>query len=194
MDTRPYRMDLPADLKWIEVDYPAMIRHKEGVLQQKSPKCRLDRLSCDLSNSVERKQLLQRVAGNSRKVLVLTEGVVLYLSEEQVSALSDDLAAYPQYKYWLVEYMHQSVYPFLQQGARAEKLRNAPIIFVPPDWIGFFEHKGWKVKDIQYHGEEGARRNRWMPMPLFGRILARLAPSKVLARTGKMTGFMLLTR
>jgi methyltransferase (TIGR00027 family) len=194
MDTRPYRMKLAPGLKWVEADYPAVIEHKRVALEKEVPVCRLERIPCDLSNDAERSQLLARVAGMSHNVLVLTEGVVLYLSEEQVSALSADLLKYSQFRFWLVEYLHARVYPYLQRGARAEKLRNAPIIFMPADWIKFFSDRGWRVKEIQYHGEEGARQNRWMPMPLFGRILARLVPAKVLERTGRMTGFMLLER
>ena len=36
LDTRPYRMDLPSSLKWIEVDFPAMIDYKEKSLPAKS--------------------------------------------------------------------------------------------------------------------------------------------------------------
>src|SRR5262249_49320919 len=32
LDTRPYRMDLPASLRWVEVDLPDLIAHKEDVL------------------------------------------------------------------------------------------------------------------------------------------------------------------
>ena len=32
LDTRPYRMDLPPSLLWVEVDYPAMIDYKQSRL------------------------------------------------------------------------------------------------------------------------------------------------------------------
>src|SRR4051794_14538817 len=31
LDTRPYRMTLPQELRWIEVDYPSIIEHKEKI-------------------------------------------------------------------------------------------------------------------------------------------------------------------
>ena len=49
LDTRPYRMSLPASLKWIEVDYPHMIDFKEGMLQGEKPTCQLERVRLDLS-------------------------------------------------------------------------------------------------------------------------------------------------
>src|ERR1051325_106529 len=36
LDTRPYRMDLPSSLQWIEVDFPAMIDYKKEILAEKS--------------------------------------------------------------------------------------------------------------------------------------------------------------
>src|SRR5689334_5800467 len=38
LDTRPYRMDLPASLKWVEVDLPAMIEYKEEILAGEKPR------------------------------------------------------------------------------------------------------------------------------------------------------------
>src|SRR5262245_13834117 len=32
LDTRPYRMDLPATLRWVEVDLPETLEYKEGIL------------------------------------------------------------------------------------------------------------------------------------------------------------------
>jgi len=34
LDARPYRMDLPARLKWIEVDLPEILAYKEEVLER----------------------------------------------------------------------------------------------------------------------------------------------------------------
>ena len=32
LDSRPYRMDLPQSLRWIEIDYPTIIAYKENRL------------------------------------------------------------------------------------------------------------------------------------------------------------------
>src|SRR6516225_9007280 len=44
LDTRPYRMDLPRSLQWIEVDLPEILAHKETVLRKEKPKCGLERV------------------------------------------------------------------------------------------------------------------------------------------------------
>ena len=38
LDTRPYRMDLPSSLLWVEVDLPDLLDYKEGVLKSESPR------------------------------------------------------------------------------------------------------------------------------------------------------------
>ena len=50
LDTRPYRMELPPDLHWIEVDYPNIIAHKTEVLKNDEPVCRLTRVAMDLAD------------------------------------------------------------------------------------------------------------------------------------------------
>ena len=45
LDTRPYRMALPASLKWVEVDLPDILRYKEEILQNEKPRCQLERVA-----------------------------------------------------------------------------------------------------------------------------------------------------
>ena len=50
LDARPYRMELPPTLQWVEVDLPEIISYKQEVLANVQPKCRLERISLDLSD------------------------------------------------------------------------------------------------------------------------------------------------
>jgi len=49
LDTRPYRMTLPASLSWVEVDMPKIVALKEDRLAGETPRCRLARIAADLS-------------------------------------------------------------------------------------------------------------------------------------------------
>jgi hypothetical protein len=49
LDARPYRMNLPASLHWIEVDLPGILDYKEEILRGEKPTCILDRARLDLS-------------------------------------------------------------------------------------------------------------------------------------------------
>ncbi|MGH7869822.1 MAG: class I SAM-dependent methyltransferase [Candidatus Dormibacteraceae bacterium] len=50
LDTRPYRMALPATLEWVEVDVPGLIGYKEEILRGEKPTCELERIRLDLSH------------------------------------------------------------------------------------------------------------------------------------------------
>lgn len=108
LDTRPYRMELPGSLNWIEVDYPHVIEYKERLLASETPRCRLTRIKCDLSDDAARRRVLADANASAQKLLVLTEGLVPYLSSEQVATLADDLHALDRAKYWLVDYFRHS--------------------------------------------------------------------------------------
>jgi len=194
LDTRPYRMNLPAALNWIEVDYPNIIDHKNTVLRSEIPKCRLSRVAVDLADDTKRKEFLQEISATSKKIAVITEGVVIYLTEKQTSALAEDLEQFPSFAYWIVEYINPRVYPYLQSAARANKLKNAPFQFFPSDWLGFFKQRGWVPKELRFHGEEGFHLGRPMPTPRRGFFFRLFVAKKMLERTKRMTGFMLLQR
>src|SRR4051812_6371436 len=49
LDTRPYRMQLPPHLHWVEVDFPKSIKFKNDLLFSDKPVCRLTRIAADLS-------------------------------------------------------------------------------------------------------------------------------------------------
>src|SRR5258708_33305326 len=45
LDARPYPMDLPPSLQWVEVDPPAMLPHKEAGLPGEAPRSALERVA-----------------------------------------------------------------------------------------------------------------------------------------------------
>lgn len=81
LDTRPYRMDL-----------------------HEKQRCQLERVKVDLANLSERGQLFANVSARAKKLLILTEGVVPYLSIEEAASLADDLEALDKACYWIVDY------------------------------------------------------------------------------------------
>ena len=133
LDTRPYRMELPASLTWIEADYPDMIAFKESRLAGEAPRCKLTRLKLDLADTSARRQMLAGVEASAKKMLVLTEGVIPYLTEEAVGSLADDLRALKSARWWIVDYFSPQV---LRMRARRmkHKMQNAPFKFTPDDW------------------------------------------------------------
>jgi methyltransferase (TIGR00027 family) len=194
LDTRPYRMNLPRDLHWIEVDQASIIAHKTQVLRSESPKCHLTRFEVDLANASARRSFLAQVAPRSRKALILTEGVIPYLSPEQVSDLAADLKAQSRFAYWIAEYLDPKVYPYLQTPARAAQMKNAPFRFFPADWFGFFRKAGWVERETRFTGEIAHEFGRKPPMPPWMALFFRFMPESVKRKSRRMNGYVIFER
>ncbi len=75
LDARPYRMQLPASLKWIEVDLPEILAYKEEILRDEKPVCSLERIRLDLSDAAARRDLFAELGRRSQNALIITEGL-----------------------------------------------------------------------------------------------------------------------
>lgn len=145
LDSRPYRMDLPNTLRWIEVDLPQIISYKTDVLRDEQPHCRLERLALDLAVAEERRSLFARINGESRCVLVVTEGLIAYLARDQVTALATDLHAQPHFASWLLEVASPLVVKKMEK-LWGKKLRKAGAAcrFAPEEGAAFYRAYGWR--------------------------------------------------
>src|ERR1700731_923884 len=74
LDARPYRMDLPATLHWVEVDLPDIVSYKDEILKNEKPRCRLQRISLDLSDEPARRSLFAELDARAKKIVVASEG------------------------------------------------------------------------------------------------------------------------
>ena len=69
LDARPWRLDLPAELRWIDVDHPVMIDLKLTELANETARCRYEGVRLDLADAQARSGLFDRVgAGESTRV------------------------------------------------------------------------------------------------------------------------------
>ncbi len=196
LDTRPYRMDLCKSFLWIEADYPRMIEYKESRLRNETPRCTLERVQVDLANPAERRKLLADVDARGKKLLTLTEGVIPYLSVEEVGALADDLKVLSHVRYWITEYLSPDAIKFRERGGISRKTKNAPFKFKPADWFGFFRERGWAVKEMRYFNEEGKRLKRPVKAPLLLKVIIKvrtlLASKEKREALKKVAGYALL--
>lgn len=101
LDTRPWRLDLPSDLRWIEVDFPALLDYKAAVLASETPKCRLERMAADLNDASQRQALFAAASGVPG--LMITEGLLMYLPAETVEALAAEPVSMSGIRYWLTD-------------------------------------------------------------------------------------------
>lgn len=198
LDTRPYRMGLPATLDWVEADYPRIIEYKERALTGERPSCRLERVKIDLADRPKRQTFLAALDARSKRLLVLTEGVVPYLPEEDVGALADDLGTLDHLSGWIVEYFSADADKFRRRSGMTKAMQNAPFLFTPDDPFAFFKAHRWNVGEIRYLTEEGDRLNRPMPVnPLLKALVGFLSLFGPPARRNtyrRFAGYMMLEK
>ena len=100
LDTRPWRLELPPDLRWIEADFPEMLSYKTRAMATEEPKCRLERMAADVTGQAERAALFAAAGGVP--TLMITEGLLMYLAGSAVEALAADAARHG-IRRWLLD-------------------------------------------------------------------------------------------
>ena len=150
LDARPYRMDLPGKLPWVEVDLPEILAYKDEVLANEKPRCQLERVRVDLSDAAARRALFADLNRRAKKIVVLTEGLLIYFTAEQVGSLARDLAAGSSFLTWVVDLASPGQLK-LMRGSTGKQLKeaDAEFKFGPPEGPGFFVPHGWDPKDVQ---------------------------------------------
>jgi len=145
LDARPYRMELPSSLQWVEVDLPGILDYKEAALAGEQPRCALERVRLDLSDAAARRELVARLGHQARKALILTEGLLIYLSADEVASLARDLAAPPAFQSWILDIASPGLLRLLQKNLGPQLSQaSAALKFGPPEGPSFFEPYGWK--------------------------------------------------
>src|SRR6202140_1542795 len=144
LDARPYRMQLPAKLQWVEIDLPEILAYKEGILAGEKPTSRLERIRLDLSDVDARKPGFAELAGRAKKILVLTEGLLIYLEASQVIALATEFAGHPQFQRWILDIHWPGLLRMMQRttGKQLSQV-GAPFKFGPAEGPQFLEPYGW---------------------------------------------------
>ena len=165
LDARPYRLTLPADFHWIEIDFPEVIEFKNQKLQEQKPNCQLECIALDLSNHDKRKALFKELNARIGPALVLCEGVIMYLDEEMVGSLAQDIKEQSNFKLWITNYYSVEIYKIYQSPRFKNLLSKAPFLFYPSDWFSFFKKHGWIQKEILYLYDIAKEHKRSFPLP-----------------------------
>ncbi len=175
LDARPYRMELPSQLQWVEVDLAPLTDYKEAILAGEKPRCQLRRVRMDLSDRAMRLELFRELGAQSKKALVVTEGLLIYLSPEEVLELGRDLAAQPAFRDWAIDLASPGLLKMLQKNLGALEKAGSPLKFAPAEGPGYFTASGWKPVEI-YSILKTAARIKRLPFPL--KLLSWLPESK----------------
>jgi leucine carboxyl methyltransferase len=60
LDTRPWRLNLASNLRWIEIDFADVLDYKDRLMTGETPTCRRERLTVDLNDSGQRRAMYGR--------------------------------------------------------------------------------------------------------------------------------------
>ena len=192
LDTRPYRMELPPSLRWVEVDLPDILDYKESILGDAQPVCALERVRLDLSNEDARRGLFARIGRGAQHVVVLAEGLVVYLMPEAVGELARDLAAPSSFRHWVVDLISPGLLATMKQRmGDTMNQAGAPFLFAPADGAPFFTAHGWQPAEVKSMLRTGAKIER---LPVAMRVFAALPDPPGPAGERPWSGVCLLQR
>lgn len=195
LDTRAYRLALPAKLRWLDVDLPDMVAYRRDCLDEVTAVCDHADMAADLSDAKARARVLASVSQGSGPVLVLTEGLLLYLAPGQVSNLARELHAQPLARWWLTDLITPVLMQMMGMRWRTQLAKaSAPFRFAPTDSAAFFGALGWREAEFRSTWKESLRLNRSAPLAwMWGSFSPALLPGAN-ERLHRMSGIALLER
>lgn len=191
LDSRPYRLQLPASLRWIEVDHADVIAYKDEQLADQKPHCRLERVALDITDHDARQDFLKDAAPEGQSVLVLTEGLLIYLYPEQVIALAADLQKQTAIRWWLTEYISPLALKRDDEYWNTFAAESVKTRFAPEGGLQFFKRFGWESAEFRSPIQEIRKLRLPVKLSWFLRILMFLSGKTINTDAG---GFVLLQR
>jgi methyltransferase (TIGR00027 family) len=195
LDARPFRMELPPKLRWIEVDFPDVLDYKREQLAGERPRCTLEYEPADLTDAAQRRAVLAKVGASARRVLVVSEGLLIYLTPEQVAALAGDLHAQPSFQWWLIDLASPQLLQWMSRSwGSAVSRGNAEFKFAPAENTAFFAPHGWKEVEYRAVFTEALRLKRAPRMSWLWRLLGLLQTPKRRKAFARFSGSVLLER
>jgi methyltransferase (TIGR00027 family) len=103
LDTRPWRLEVPADLRWLEVDFADMLNYKNTRMSAENPRCRREFLAADVNDAAQRLNIYAAVG--PAPALMITEGFLMYLPAATVEALAAETSNESGIAHWMSDIM-----------------------------------------------------------------------------------------
>jgi hypothetical protein len=163
-DTRPYRLRLPAELSWTEVEEAAVLEEKGRELSAEKPSCRLARCARDLADAAGRAEFLSSLVSDRRSALAVTEDVGRTWGPDEIASLARDLRRANGFRWWLLDTGPARGVP--------------PAGFTPRNPGEFFRSLGWRLLEVRPLREELHRWRRERFGERIASFLRNLAPAE----------------
>ncbi len=194
LDTRPWRLTLPASLRWVDVDLPAILDHKTTTMAGIPAHCRYEAIRLDLTDIPRRQALFAQLGADTTRVLVITEGLLIYLPPDEVGALATDLHAQPTFRSWTFDLVGAGLLQMMKRRRGKGFSATSLFRFAPAEGTAFFRAFGWREAQFRSFWEESRRLNRQMRMSWVWKLVTRFQSRKRRQQMHRMSGVVLLQR
>lgn len=195
LDTRPWRLDLPPTLRWVDVDLPGILDYKLETMKAEKTHCQYEAIRVDLTDAARRSAVLSQLGASSTKALVITEGLLIYLEPEDVKGLAGDLAAVGGFRWWVTDIAHPDIIKMTQNSwGKVLEAAGTPFKFAPEENTKFFEPFGWKEKEFRSSTDEARRINREMRWMWLWRFIGRFSSEKTRQKFQRFSGVAVLEK
>lgn len=192
LDTRAYRLDLPESLRWYHVDFPPMVDYMRDNLADQKPRCVLEYVAVDLREPDQRDAVFRKAAEHG-PVLVITEGLLVYLLPEDVAGLAKALRESAQARWWISDLATPLLLKRLAKSWSSKLSEGkAPFLFAPADAAAFFKPLGWRETVFRSSWTESLRLNRHIRFAGFWNLVLKLQPKQKREAAVRMSGITLM--
>jgi len=183
---------LPPTLRWLHVDLPDMLDYFRERMAAETPRCELEFITADLREAGARREVFAKAASQG-PVLVITEGLLVYLERDQVSELARDLHDLAHARWWLTDLASPMLLKFLEKQWQPKLTQgNAPFRFGPAEGTAFFEPYGWQEAEFRSTWDESKRLKRTMPGAWLWTLLSTFQSAQKREAGRRMSGIVLL--
>jgi len=142
LDTRPWRLELPPTLRWIEIDFADMLDYKDSLLSAETPRCHRERITADVNDAAQRRSIY--AAAGSAQALMITEGLLTYLPAATVEALAGEAWQESGIAHWISDIMRTAFDKAVNlDTARSVRNLRAPDSLAGEQILDAVRRHGW---------------------------------------------------
>jgi methyltransferase (TIGR00027 family) len=165
LDTRAFRLKLPAELRWFDVDLPAMVAHRKTCLKDAKPRCDHTHITADVTDAKALSHAISAAGKVEGPMLVLSEGLLVYLEPALVGSLAEALHLEATAQWWVTDLVSPMLLGMVGSSWPSnEAAASAPFRFAPRDSADFFGRLGWRETTFRSTLDEAIRLGRPPPM------------------------------
>ena len=150
LDTRPWRLDLSRDLRWIEIDFTDVLDYKDRLMSGERSRCHRERLTLDVNDPAQRRAMFE--AAGSSSALMVTEGLLLYLPAATVDSLAAEAASHSGVAHWISDITTSAFSKVLGGGAdTTQPIRHVQAVdaLKGEQILGVLQRYGWTTSAVR---------------------------------------------